>query len=101
MLGEALLSIGGALDMKAPRGLRRSLNSLTRSYGRVHSGTEASVPPPPDLRPLAEAGLPLRPASELAAYLQDHHTLRRRLHDMEQSGGWRWDKVAQTGTSGR
>ncbi|GGO27273.1 potassium channel family protein [Deinococcus humi] len=103
-LGEALLIIGGALDMDPPRGLRRSLDSvdsLTRSYGRVHSGPDASVPPPPDLRPLAEAGLSLRPAAEFAAYLQDHHTLRRRLHDMAQSGGWRWDEVAQIETSGR
>lgn len=97
-LAEALLIVGGALDLETPRGLRRSLDSvdsLTRSYGRVHSGPDAPVPPPPDLQPLREAGLPLRPAAEFAEYLQERQALRRRLHGMVRSGGWRWDEVAQ------
>lgn len=96
-LGEALLLIGGALDGDAPRGLRRSLdsvNSLSLSYERVHSGPAASVPPTPDLQPLREAGLSLRPASDFAEYLRGHQDLRRRLHGMARSGHWRWDEVA-------
>lgn len=103
MLGEALLVIGGALDMEAPRGLRRSLDSvdsLSRSYGCVHSGPDAPIPPPPDLQPLREAGLPVRSAAEFAAYLQEHQALRRRLHGMARSGGWRWDEIVQVDASG-
>lgn len=103
-LGEALLVIGGALDIEAPRGLRRSLDSvdsLSHSYGCVHSGPDAPIPPPPDLQPLREAGLPVRSAAEFAAYLQRHEALRRRLHGMARSGGWRWDEIVQVDASGR
>lgn len=104
MLGEALILIGGALDMESPRGLRRSLesvDSLTRSYECVHSGPPAHVPLPPDLQPLREAGLPLCPTAEFAAYLQQHEALRRRLHSMARSGGWRWDEIVQIDVSRR
>ena len=104
MLGEALMIIGGALDMETPRGLRRSLesvDSLTRSYRRVHSGLDAALPPPPGLQSLREAGLPLRSAAEFDAYLREHQAFRRRLHSMAQSGFWRWDEIVQVDASRR
>ncbi len=104
VLGEALLIIGGALQEDAPKALRLSLDSvdsLTRSYEHVYSGPEVSIPPPPDLQALREAGLPLRSATEFAAYLHAYQDLRRRLHSMAGSGHWRWDEIAQVDASRR
>ncbi len=96
VLGEALLMLG-ALQDDSPPGLRRcldSVDSLTRSYELVHRGPDAAVPPVPDLQPLREAGLPLRPTAEFAAHLRRHEALRRRLHSMARTGHWDWQQVA-------
>ncbi|MBB5378224.1 hypothetical protein HNQ07_003725 [Deinococcus metalli] len=97
-LGEALLILEGGLRTGAPQGLRRALasvDSLTRTFERIHHRPLPPVPPPPDLHPLRSAGLNVAPPEDFHAYLHTHEALRRRLHAMAQAGQWRWEQIAQ------
>ncbi|WP_412029601.1 ion channel [Deinococcus yunweiensis] len=97
-LGEALLIIQGALDGDRPPGLQRTLasvDSLTRTFERVHHQPLPPTPPPPDLDILRDAGLAVRSDDDYREFLHTHDALRRRLAAMAHAGSWRWDQVAR------
>ena len=51
---------------------------------------ESDAPPPPDLAPVAAAGIPLDSAERFAERVADHAERRRRLATVVAGDGWSW-----------
>ncbi|WP_034384803.1 potassium channel family protein [Deinococcus sp. YIM 77859] len=95
-LDEALHLIEFALDVPPPKRLRvvrASIDSLLDTYRRLRPGLNLAPPPLPDLTPLREAGLPLRPSAEVEARFAALTERRRLLRRMAEGGGFSWSQV--------
>lgn len=98
LLAEALLLLreGVAADSRPPRGLTRPLERaidellLTMIPDRDELPEE---PPPPDLRALAAAGVPVVDEVAFRKAVAGEAMRRRHLHAMVRHDGWSWNEI--------
>ena len=97
-LDEALSLMEHALDLPPPKGLRavrETISSLLGTYRRMNPAVEVAAPPLPDLTPLREAGLPVRPDAEVRAAFAPLAERRRQLRAMTERGRLTWADVEE------
>ena len=81
-------------------GLRRGVTTMLDTLETASYRDDPGVPPPPSLRPLREAGVPVVSDQTFAERLYDLDERRRSLAVLVAMDGWAWDDLEAEGAGG-